>query len=102
MSDRVASQPGRKRRLREAAEAPVSRPRAKPGTIALEAQFARPTASQGAAIGDALRLLAAWAARAARQSPDNVRGESGRAHSDLDLGRPGSDECVAVPSHDEG
>ncbi|HUT74249.1 MAG TPA: hypothetical protein VM221_05355 [Armatimonadota bacterium] len=95
------NQDGRGELAKDASQnAPVAPPSCRSGDplpITLEACHTPPTAPQGAAIADALRLVAVWAVRAARQSPDNVRGEPGRAHSDLDLGAQGSEECVTPP-----
>ena len=68
---------------------------------ALEADYAPPTGSQGAAIADALRLLAMWAVRAARQGPESAADPSPAANNPLDFPRAQSDECEAIPRHEE-
>ena len=55
-------------------EAPVRRRSTQPGPIALEACYAPHTGPQGAAIADALRLLAVWAVRAARRGQQGATG----------------------------
>ena len=63
---------------------------------ALEADYAPPTGSQGAAIADALRLLAVWAVRVARQGEETAPTPSPAANNPLDFERPSSDESLTV------
>ena len=84
-----------------APQAPVGHAQAKPANLTLQADFAAPTGPQGAAIADALRLLAAWAVRTARQGHGSAPGANQAAEAGLDFPRPSSDECEAIPGHDE-
>ena len=78
MSNRVASQPGGKRRLPQRAEAPVWRPGHEPGAIRLEACFTRHPRPHDATFGDPLRLLlAVWVARAAHTGRRCAKGAAG-------------------------
>lgn len=64
----------RKSGSRRAPTAPLSRPEAQAGAIALEASFTRHTGPHDATFGDALRLLATWAVRAGHASrPGDVQ-----------------------------
>jgi hypothetical protein len=82
-------------------QADVRRRPAEVAAPALEADYAPPTGSQGAAIADALRLLAAWAVRVARQGEETAPTPSPAAKNPLDFFPPSSDECEAVPGHEE-
>jgi len=87
------------------AKAPLGRGQGRPATLALQADFAAPTGPQGAAIGDALRLLAVWAVRVAKRGDSCGLGAlevSEGTQADLDFPATGSDVCATTLDSEEG
>jgi hypothetical protein len=82
-------------------QADVHRRPAEVAAPALEADYAPPTGSQGVVVADALRTLAAWAVRAARRGEETAPTPSPAANNPLDFLPTSSDECNAIPGHEE-